>query len=140
MIGDDAGTRAFANYWHGIAAPTGSKLVYSTGRSLESFLELAADKAGLLPRPDVLICAVGTKIYLPSGTCMRLPHVHSAYRGTLTARMCCVTFPSCDATDDGGWREDPVWTARLDEHWDERQMRDFAAGTAPSHASSRLCA
>ena len=65
MVGDDAGTRAFATYWSGIAAAAGSKLVYSTGRALDSFLELAAEKGDMLPRPDVLICAVGTKVYLP---------------------------------------------------------------------------
>ena len=68
MIGDDAGTRAFASYWAGVAAGTGSRLVYSTGRALDSFLELAAEKGDMLPRPDVLICAVGTKVYLPQGT------------------------------------------------------------------------
>ncbi len=66
MIGDDAGTRAFGSYWHTTAAAMGSKLVYSTGRALDSFLELAAEKGADLPRPDVLICAVGTKVYLPT--------------------------------------------------------------------------
>ena len=75
MIGDDAGTRAFAAYWAGVAAGTGSRLVYSTGRALDSFLDLAAEKGDMLPRPDVLICAVGTKVYLPQGTPHAAAHV-----------------------------------------------------------------
>lgn len=68
MLGDDAATRAFATFWAHMAAPAGSKLVYSTGRSLASFLELAKDKgAETLLKPDVLICSVGTKVYLPAG-------------------------------------------------------------------------
>lgn len=67
-MGDDTATRAFGAYWGGVAAATGSRLVYSTGRALDSFLELAQEKGDALPRPDVLICAVGTKVYLPEGT------------------------------------------------------------------------
>lgn len=39
----------------------GTKLVYSTGRSLTSYRQLTTEK-DLLP-PDILICAVGTEIY-----------------------------------------------------------------------------
>jgi len=78
MVGDDAGTRAFSAYWSGVAVATGSRLVYSTGRALDSFLELAAEKGDMLPRPDVLICAVGTKVYLPQGAwlprCLAFSH------------------------------------------------------------------
>jgi len=30
------------------------------------------------------------------------------------------------ATEDGGWAEDPAWTSRLDEGWNEGQVRGFA--------------
>jgi sucrose-6-phosphatase len=44
----------------------GTKLVYATGRSRSSYLELAASQS-LLP-PDALIAAVGTEIYLGGST------------------------------------------------------------------------
>lgn len=99
MVGDDAAQRAFAHYWHTLASPTGSRLVYSTGRSLDSFLGLARDKGTLMVRPHVLICAVGTKVYLP-------------------------------AVDGRGWREDPAWTARLDQGWDLEKLRRITNGAS----------
>jgi hypothetical protein len=97
MVGDASAQRAFAHYWHTLASPAGSRLVYSTGRSLESFLALAAEAGPLLVKPHVLICAVGTKVYLP-------------------------------AVNGRGWREDSVWTARLDQDWDEDKLRRIANG------------
>ena len=38
-------------------------LCYSTGRSLEQFEALVEEKEGGLATPDVLISAVGTKVY-----------------------------------------------------------------------------
>ena len=84
MVGDDAGTRAFAAYWSGVAKATGSKLVYSTGRALDSFLDLAAEKGADLPTPDVLICAVGTKVYLPT----RAAHAQHAFVRSSRRREC----------------------------------------------------
>jgi hypothetical protein len=64
MVGDDAATAAFTAAWTEEGAfPPGSALVYSTGRSLESFAALIAEKKGVMAVPDALICAVGTKVY-----------------------------------------------------------------------------
>ena len=64
MVGDDAATAAFTAAWTEEGAfPPGSALVYSTGRSLESFAALIAEKRGVMAVPDALICAVGTKVY-----------------------------------------------------------------------------
>lgn len=66
LIGDAAGLRAFASFWRDAAAPTGSRLVFSTGRSLPSFLALAAELGEALPTPDALVCSVGTCVYRPT--------------------------------------------------------------------------
>ncbi len=64
MVGDDAKTAAFSEVWHDRTSfPPGSVLVYSTGRSLQSFMELITEKKDVMAIPDALICAVGTKIY-----------------------------------------------------------------------------
>jgi len=101
LVGDEPALRAFAAYWAGTAAVAGSKLVYSTGRSLPSFLELSAKggEGSSLPRPDALVCSVGTKVYLPQ----------PGWGGKA-----------------GGWTEDGAWSARLDEGWDLGIMRDIA--------------
>lgn len=39
----------------------GTKIVYATGRSRQSYLQLAAEKS--LPEPDALVVSVGTEIY-----------------------------------------------------------------------------
>ncbi len=132
MVGDDAGTRAFSAYWHGTAAATGSKLVYSTGRALDSFLELAAEKGGDLLRPDVLICAVGTKVYLPAGA----PASKTQFWCHLPCVVRCAhitPFSHVSATSaNGGWDEDPAWTARMDQGWDLEKMQLITAGAASS--------
>ncbi|KAK9822128.1 hypothetical protein WJX74_009504 [Apatococcus lobatus] len=63
LIGDDAGTQAFKDFWEQDAVVRGSRLVFNTGRALDSFCMLQAHKADCLPTPDLLIAAVGTKIY-----------------------------------------------------------------------------
>jgi len=63
MVGNDEYTRAFREFWSSSAKPPGSKLVYSTGRSLASFHDLIAKKANVMVEPDKLICAVGTKVF-----------------------------------------------------------------------------
>ncbi|GMH38515.1 hypothetical protein BSKO_06399 [Bryopsis sp. KO-2023] len=67
MVGDDEATKAFKNFWQKQAVVRGSVLVYSTGRSLQSFQELLREKRHCLNVPDVLVSSVGTKIYLNNG-------------------------------------------------------------------------
>jgi hypothetical protein len=100
MVGEgpeaDAMTAEFNHYWENTAALSGSVLVYNTGRSLGQFNGLLADKGGVLPVPDALITAVGTKVFLldrQGGT-----------RGT--------------APGAGAWVEDSQWGAILDRGWD----------------------
>ncbi|KAF8062739.1 SPP1 [Scenedesmus sp. PABB004] len=63
MVGDDTATAEFKEWWEGEALLRGGVLVYNTGRALASFEALLADKSAVLAHPDVLISAVGTKIY-----------------------------------------------------------------------------
>lgn len=63
LIGDDKATIAFRDWWFGHALPVGSRLAFNTGRSLELFLDLLSAKRGILPEPDLLISAVGTRLY-----------------------------------------------------------------------------
>ncbi|WIA20655.1 hypothetical protein OEZ85_005031 [Tetradesmus obliquus] len=63
MVGDDAATAAFKEWWENEGLLRGGLLVYNTGRALDSFKQLLADKAHCLAHPDVLISAVGTKVY-----------------------------------------------------------------------------
>ena len=62
LVGDDAGTAAFAAWWRAHQAPAGGRLVYNTGRALDLFLALLAEKGGALPEPDLLISSLGTKV------------------------------------------------------------------------------
>ena len=63
MVGDDQSTSAFRTFWEGEIRDGRSKLVYSTGRSLESFRVLLSEKREVMVEPEMLICAVGTKVY-----------------------------------------------------------------------------
>eukprot|EP00210_Caulerpa_lentillifera_P000298 g291.t1 len=63
MIGDDHATKAFSDFWILHSSFTNSTLVYNTGRSLDSFVQLLDEKKECLITPDVLISAVGTKIH-----------------------------------------------------------------------------
>jgi hydroxymethylpyrimidine pyrophosphatase-like HAD family hydrolase len=67
MIGDDAGTAAFRQWWHEEGVPAGGRLVYNTGRALDLFEQLLQDKGQVLPEPDMLISAIGTRIYTKRG-------------------------------------------------------------------------
>ncbi|MCY6492430.1 sucrose-phosphate phosphatase [Leptolyngbya sp. GGD] len=60
LVGDDFAHEAL-NEWLLEARSHGSKIVYSTGRSLALYRELAAEAP--LFEPDLLIAAVGTAIY-----------------------------------------------------------------------------
>jgi hypothetical protein len=63
LVGDDEATAAFTQWWQSDAVPAGGRLAFNTGRSLGLFLELLEAKAGVLVEPDLLITAVGTRIY-----------------------------------------------------------------------------
>jgi len=79
MVGDDEATAAFTDYWLSRRAmapgnaedaddgsPSSSSLCYSTGRTLEQYLDLKGANA-FLCEPDFLICAVGTRVYERDG-------------------------------------------------------------------------
>lgn len=87
MVGNDEYTRKFRKFWESDARHKDSKLVYSTGRSFESFLGLITSKRDILVEPDGLICAVGTKVFLRSSD------------------------PDC------AWIEDEAWAEALDMNW-----------------------
>lgn len=62
LVGDD-NTMVMLNQVLDRERQQGTKLVYSTGRSLESYRRLQSDKG--LVHPDLLVTAVGTEIYTP---------------------------------------------------------------------------
>ncbi|GIL67509.1 hypothetical protein Vafri_20868 [Volvox africanus] len=99
MVGDDTATAAFKSWWEDGGALRGGVLVYNTGRSLDSFLELLRSKASVMAVPDALILAVGTCVYLrnPAGGPPDQP---------------------------SGWKEDWEWSAALDERWNLKAARD----------------
>lgn len=65
LIGDDEALKNLNNLLSELMAANSLKLAYVTGRSLESYNQLAASKS--LLTPDALVTAVGTEIYW-SGT------------------------------------------------------------------------
>ena len=110
MVGDDWKTRQFTDVWRdGTSFPTGSTLVYSTGRTLESFCELIVDKgAEVMHPPDALICAVGTKIY--NRVDKREPNLIETILETLLPK-------DKDSSELSNWIEDRDWTENLDKDW-----------------------
>ncbi|CAE8641772.1 unnamed protein product [Polarella glacialis] len=58
---EDIHLEEFRSVWLGEFALNGSALAYSTGRNREMALDVAAERG--LPRPDLLICGVGTEVY-----------------------------------------------------------------------------
>ena len=66
LVGDDRSLDRLNQILDRERQTNGTKLVYATGRSRSSYLELAASQP-LLP-PDALIAAVGTEIYLGGST------------------------------------------------------------------------
>ena len=94
MVGDDAAMRRFRDMWVGAQPSTsssppscnGSKLVYNTGRSLASFMALAARSGDNLATPDMLIASVGTKIYNQDETGTYVENV--AWTATLSSPAC----------------------------------------------------
>ena len=97
-------TARFAKYWEERASLTGSFLVYNTGRSLGQVTGLLESMEGILPIPDALITAVGTKIYLLDR--------EDGHRGSASGL---------------GWHEDMDWAQSLDEGWDLEQVRNVGA-------------
>jgi sucrose-6F-phosphate phosphohydrolase len=65
LVGDDDALRQLDRFLAAAKSRHGSRVVYSTGRSLTLYRELAADRC--LPPPDALVTAVGTEIYFESG-------------------------------------------------------------------------
>jgi sucrose-6F-phosphate phosphohydrolase len=51
----------FRNLWLGEFSLNGSNLVYSTGRNRKDALSVACERG--LPRPELLVCGVGTEVY-----------------------------------------------------------------------------
>ena len=114
MVGDDAATAEFTAVWTRRGAlPPGSTLVYSTGRSLESFAELITSKADVMATPDALICAVGTKVYRRRAKEVAARDVVDAQPSSFSS-----SASAASAAAVAEWTEDPEWTARLDEDWD----------------------
>jgi hypothetical protein len=96
--------------------PPGSPLPSLARRSLGQFLGLLEWKGGALPLPDVLITAVGTKIW-------RLD-TQGGTRGTASG---------------AAWQEDQQWARALDEGWDLGKVgagggRGCVAGLPPECA------
>jgi len=99
MIGDDAATRRFVEWWTDVAVPRGSQLVYSSGRHLELFEELLAEKKGVMVEPDAYIGSVGTRVY---------------------------AWGRSPETGAHQLAPDSVWETMLDADWDWDVMRDGA--------------
>ena len=130
MVGDDAATAAFTAAWTEEGAfPPGSALVYSTGRSLESFATLIAEKGDVMAVPDALICAVGTKVYKR----VAQRGAPSLVESVLKRLMVFAEEPEASSLSERtaielrNWIEDPDWTARLDADWDVDVVRAAAA-------------
>jgi hydroxymethylpyrimidine pyrophosphatase-like HAD family hydrolase len=130
MVGDDAATAAFTAAWTEEGAfPPGSALVYSTGRSLESFAALIAEKGDVMAVPDALICAVGTKVYKR----VERRGAPSLVESVLKRLMFFAEEPEASSLSEKtaielrNWIEDPDWTARLDADWDVDVVRAAAA-------------
>jgi len=87
----------FQAYWESNQALAGSLLVYNTGRSLGQFTGLLKNCGGRVAVPDVLITAVGTKVWKRKGS------------------------------DGLTWVEDAEWAALLDKCWDLSIARSVAS-------------
>lgn len=118
LVGHDPETSSvtarFARYWEERASLTGSFLVYNTGRSLGQVTGLLEHMKGVLPVPDALITAVGTKIYLLDR--------ENGHRGT---------------TSGLHWHEDLDWARSLDEGWNLDIVRQVAAELVESLSTER---
>lgn len=117
MIGEgneaEAALAEFRDYWEESAALAGGVLVYNTGRSLGQFTGLLEAKAGLLPVPEVLITAVGTKIFLLD--------TENGSRGSASGQF---------------WIEDSAWARSLDYQWNLEAVRSVAQSIIDAYAST----
>jgi hydroxymethylpyrimidine pyrophosphatase-like HAD family hydrolase len=121
MVGDDEATAAFTSVWTRAGAfPPGSALVYSTGRSLQSFAQLVEEKRGILATPDALICAVGTKVY------RRVDAPDPPNLVETTFRSLASVFQNDAVSETSNWIEDLDWTASLDANWDFETVLEAA--------------
>lgn len=93
----------FRAYWEDTASLGGSVLVLNTGRSKGALMSLLQDKEAVVAVPDVIITAVGTKIW----------HRRSTHRA----------FGGCTSDD---YEEDVAWTTRLGHNWDLAAARAVA--------------
>lgn len=82
----------------------GSVLVLNTGRSKGQLMSLLERKDDIIAVPDVIVTAVGTKIW----------HRRSTHRA----------FGGCTSDD---YEEDTAWTTRLDHNWSLEAARKVAA-------------
>lgn len=97
----DSRVADFKRYWEDMASLGGSVLVLNTGRSKGHLMALLKEKEEIIAVPDVIITAVGTKIW----------HRRSTHRA----------FGGCSPDD---YEEDLAWTTRLDERWDLETARE----------------
>ncbi|KAG2447799.1 hypothetical protein HYH02_007256 [Chlamydomonas schloesseri] len=108
MIGDMSSpdvftsSERFADYWENSASLTGSLLVYNTGRSLGQFVDLMKKCDGKVAIPDVVITAVGTKVW----------HLDETNGRTAASGL--------------KWIEDTNWTLSLDAGWNLDVVRRLA--------------
>jgi hydroxymethylpyrimidine pyrophosphatase-like HAD family hydrolase len=137
LVGDtpeaDAATASFRDYWDSHARLAGGVLVFNTGRSIGQVMSLLRDKAAHMPHPDVIVTAVGTKIFTRKAQA-------PAGGGAASA-----SGEACSTSGDGGgsagrdggagasssapapaspviweeaaWEVDAAWAAHLDEGW-----------------------
>lgn len=101
---DTASTARFAKYWEDRAALTGSFLVFNTGRSFGQVMGLLEQMQGVLPIPDAIITAVGTKIFLLDR--------EKGHRGTSSGSL---------------WHEDLQWARSLDYRWNLEKAKEAAS-------------
>lgn len=63
LIGKLDASLTFKRTWEKLTNPDKPLLCYNTGRLLKDTLKLVMQKKSLLPKPDYLICGIGTQIY-----------------------------------------------------------------------------
>ncbi|KAG2492426.1 hypothetical protein HYH03_009369 [Edaphochlamys debaryana] len=120
MIGDMSSPDAFSSserftdYWENSASLAGSLLVYNTGRSLGQFVDLMKKCDGKVAIPDVVVTAVGTKVWHLDETCGRC------------------------AASGLKWIEDTNWTLSLDTHWNLDVVRRLARQLVSQYSDDSL--
>lgn len=95
----DAAAADFQRYWESVASLCSSVLVYNTGRSIGQLTGLLEYKRHCMTVPDVVITAVGTKIFMLNRKVTR------------------------QAAETDAWEEDLSYSALLDRDWDLRAVR-----------------